>query len=201
MTTLNKILGLLSLVAIIVIIILASSVVKQCKTDHSGSVWVKQKFLDSLQAIASLPPDTVKTEKIIKGEPIYVDKPYPVPVYTDKDSVKHYDDSLKTCDIDATVSLKVKGDLLDIQWKYRPITEQIIQTIKIPEPYPVRYEVPVNKPQSGLFLMTGIGKGFVLPTPIISGQVFYLTKTGRVVGLEAGYFQKSYFKVNFGIKF
>lgn len=175
--------------------------VRKCNTDHSGSVWVKQTFLDSLQLVASLPPDTVVKDTIIKGDPIYIDKPYPVPVYIDKDSIKHYSDSIQSCDIDARVNLRVKGDLLGIEWKYRPITQQITKEIRIPEPYPVRYEVPVPKPQSGFYLVTGIGKGFTIPIPIISGQIFYINKKEKLIGAEVGYFQKSYYKINFGVKF
>jgi len=200
-TTINRIITLFSLIAIIVIVILSSSVIKQCKTDHSGSVWVKQTFLDSLKAIASLPPDTVVTDTIKKGYPVYVERPYPVPVYIDKDSTKYYADSLISCDVDTRIYLKVKGDLIDLKWRYRPITEQINTTITVPEPYPVKYEVKVPTPQSGFFLTTGIGRGFTITAPIISGQIFYLTKKSSIIGLEAGYFQKTYFKLNFGIKF
>jgi len=176
-------------------------VVSRCNRPKEPMITVKVSYLDSLKfaaTIIALPPDTIIIEKIIKGDPIPVDRPVPVPYYLDKDSlIKTYTDSLVNSDISAKVNLKVKGTLEKISWEYNPITKEVIKEIYKPVPYPQPYERPI--PQTGVFGSLGVGKGAGLY--IFSGGVSYLNKKGRIIGIEAGHFQENYIKFNYSIKF
>jgi hypothetical protein len=187
---------------IIILAFLSGLLIRKCKPDHSGLVLVKQSFLDSLAYIASLPPDTVVVDSIIKGDPVYVPKPYPVPVYVNPadTSLKNYADSIKNDSIDVRIDLKVKGRLLDLEWLYTPITKEKIVTIEKKVPFPVEYKVAVPIPQRGLFISLGLGAGIKSHKPVLSGELSYLMRSGGRIGIEAGYFQDPYFKANFGTK-
>jgi hypothetical protein len=167
---------------------------------HKGRVTVDKHYLDSIIWKASIPPDTIIDTLWLKEEPVIVEKPIPIPVYL-IDSTKTYIDSIVNKEIDAEVKLTVKGNLLGISWKYRPKITTVTKEIRIPEPYPVKYEVPISTPQKGTFLMLGIGKGFDNHKPAISAEVFYQTKKALILGLELGHFQTTYFQVKFGKKF
>jgi hypothetical protein len=75
-----------------------------------------------------------------------------------------------------------------------------VTTIKQPVPYPVRYEVPVKVPQTGFFLLLGLGKGFTSDRPAGSAEIFYQGKKEGIIGAEAGYFQGGYVQFKFGTK-
>lgn len=165
-----------------------------------GRVTVDKHYLDSIIWKASLPPDTIIDTLRLKGDIVLIEKPVPFPVYL-TDSTKTYVDSIFNKEIHAKVKLTVKGDLLGITWQYRPIINSVTKEIRIPEPYPVKYEVPIPTPQKGTFLMLGIGKGFGNHKPAMSAEIFYQTKKARILGLELGHFQTSYFQVKFGKKF
>lgn len=169
-----------------------------------GSVVVRQSFIDSLEYIASLPPDTVKGDTVwIKGDPVYYPKPYPVPVYVDPadTSMKKYKETFPDPKVNLWVDLEVKGWVKHFGWHYTPSVAMIPLTIERKVPYPVKYEVRVPVPTRGFFFEGGIGSGFDLKKPAGSMEVFYLTKTAKILGLEAGYFQQPYFQFKFGTKF
>lgn len=175
--------------------------VNRCNRYKEPMVTVRLAYLDSLKLAAyinALPPDTIIIEKFIKGDPIPVDRPVPVPVYIDKDStLKTYQDSIVNNEVSTRVNLKVHGTLEEISWKYQPITKEVIKTIYEPVPYPQPYEKKV--PQTGVYGSLGVGRG--AGSMIFSGQLTYLNKKGKLLGLEAGYFQENYIKLNYGIKF
>lgn len=171
----------------------------RCDRIPEGMVLVKQSFLDSLQLVADMPPDTVKVDSIIQGPTVYVDKPVPVPVYINPGDTlqKIYRDSIRAPGINARVDMKVYGRLTGIRWQYTPITNLVTYTIEKKVPYPVRYEVPVKVPQTGMYLELGLGRGFD-KSFAGSAELFILTKKGALIGGELGYLQQPYFQFKVG---
>lgn len=144
-----------------------------------GNVIVSQTFLDSLEIVAGLPPDTVLKEIII-----YQDKPVDikveVPVPTEEGELNHYSDSLVNDKINIWNDIWVRGTIEKWEHKYNPVIKEITKEIYISKPVPVKYEVEV--PQKGLYITTGIGYGF--KSPLLSGEILYLTKKNKFIGVQ-----------------
>lgn len=191
---------LLALAVVVLALLYGPKACKECPPE--GFVLCREYFIDSLQKVAQMKPDTIRDTIRLKGDPVLVPKPYPVPVYINPadTSLKTYADSIENDYIDAKVTLEVNGRLNKLTWEYVPIRFATITTISKPVSYPVRYEVPVEVPQTGFYALLGLGKGFTTDQPALSGEIFYQGKKGGIVGAEAGYFQGGYFKVKFGTK-
>lgn len=190
--------GACTLAFIILALIFGPRACEKCPPD--GYLLVKESFIDSLQKVAQMKPDTIIDTLFIKGDPVLVPRPSPVPVYIDPSdtSKKTYSDRIFNDYLDATVTMEVKGKLRKISWEYVPIRFATITTISKPVPYPVRYEVPVKVPQTGFFMQLGMGMGLKEKVPAMSAEIFYQMKKG-LIGAEAGYFNGGYVQVKFGV--
>lgn len=203
LSKLKDILFSLCLLAFIVLaLVFGPRACEKCPPD--GYIIVAESFIDSLQKVATMKPDTIRDTITVKGDPVLVPRPYPVPVYINPEdtSKKVYSDRVFNDYLDAKVTMEVNGRLNKINWEYVPIRFATVTTISKPVPYPVRYEVPVKVPQTGFFMQLGLGMGFTEKVPALSGEIFYQMKKG-LIGAEAGYFQGGYVQVKFGapIKF
>lgn len=184
--------------ASVVVLIVVLMFALYCDRQPAGTISVSQSFLDSLTAIANTPATIeYKDTIIIKDTIIYKYREKLVPVYIDTNNVKMYSDSVVNNDIDVKVDLKVNGELLSIDWRYKPITKEVTKEITTIKPYPVRYEVPT--PQSGIYVGAGVGCGS--SDFIISLKTGYLNKSGLMYEIEAGNFKNNYLKVGFGKMF
>jgi len=144
-----------------------------------GNVIVPQSFLDSLELVASLPPDTVLKEVIVyQDKPVYVEVEVSAP--TKEGELNHYSDSLVNDEINIWDELWVRGTIEKWDRRYNPVYKEITKEIHIPKPVPVKYEVEV--PQKGLYIETGIGYGF--DSPLLSGEILYLTKNNKFIGVQ-----------------
>lgn len=201
---LSLILKLLKWIAILVVTVVIAQQLNKCdRGPGEGNVVVSQAFLDSLEYIASLPPDTIKGDPIyIKGDPVTIKgDSVPYPVYIDTNGVKTYQPKLENDSISVWMDLKLRGELIEYDWHYTPIIKEIPVEIIKKEPYGVPYDVEVLIPQRGFYGTLGIGKGFDIGKPAFSGEIFLITKKESLVGFEVGHFQEGYFKVKFGTKF
>lgn len=199
LSKLKDILFSLCLLAFIVLaLVFGPRACEKCPPD--GYIIVAESFIDSLQKVATMKPDTIRDTVRVKGDPVLVPRPYPVPVYIDPSdtSKKVYTERIFNDYLDATVTMEVKGKLRKITWNYVPIRFATVTTITKPVPYPVRYEVPVKVPQTGFFIELGMGMGFTEKVPALSGEIFYQMKKG-LIGAEAGYFNGGYVQVKFGV--
>jgi hypothetical protein len=155
-----------------------------------GNVIISKAVWDSIQKIADLPPkihiDTVK----IKGDVVYVHSPIPKPEPgPDSAKIKIYKDSLVNKDINVWATLKVKGDLIDREWKYTPIKTEVIKEITTYVPKIVNNEVKV--PQRGLYINGSVGGN--ANAFIFGAGADLITKKNT----EFGYFYQRYGSVNF----
>ena len=169
---------------IIAIVLLIAFVIfsRECKRDLSppaGMTLVSDSFIDSLKIIASEAPDTVTETIYIKGDVVYVPGEVPEPIIIDTQT-KFYSDSIVNDSISVWAKILVKGEILKWDWRYRPIILKETITIEKPKPYPVPYEVVVNRTEMyGSVLVGGNQSAFVL-----SGQLDLITRNDNIYGLQ-----------------
>jgi len=169
---------------IIAIVLLIAFVIfsRECKRDLSppaGMTLVSDSFIDSLKIIASEAPDTVTETIYIKGDVVYVPGEVPEPIIIDTQT-KFYSDSIVNDSISVWAKILVKGEILKWDWRYQPIILKETITIEKPKPYPVPYEVVVNRTEMyGSVLVGGNQSAFVL-----SGQLDLITRNDNIYGLQ-----------------
>lgn len=165
-----------------------------------GNVIVSQAFLDSLQAVASQPPDTIKKDTTIYLDRIIYKSKDPVEPRDSipDDDLRLYQDSIKNDSVATGVSFWVKGRLEGpITLWTEPVVKLSSTTITKPLPMPLPYEKPV--PQTGLYGLGGIGGGS--QGVKISTTILYLNNQGKIFGGEIGYYGGTYAEIKYGIKF
>jgi hypothetical protein len=153
---------------------------------------VKKTDWQSMIDLANKPAITHIDTIYIKGATVYVDKPIPIPTIDPRDTSKRtYADTLQKKDIDVIYTFKVRGELLNRKWEYKPIITTIhrIDTIYVPKP--IEIEKIVKIPQRGLFaygIAGGNGQAF-----LFGGGVDFITKKNT----ELGYLYQRYGSMNF----
>ena len=169
---------------IIAIVLLIAFVIfsRECKRDLSppaGMTLVSDSFIDSLEKVALMKPDTLYDTLYLKGDIVYVPGEVPEPIIIDTQT-KFYSDSIVNDSISVWAKILVKGEILKWDWRYRPIILKETITIEKPKPYPVPYEVVVNRTEMyGSVLVGGNQSAFVL-----SGQLDLITRNDNIYGLQ-----------------
>jgi len=145
-----------------------------------GKVVVTKGWLDSLNAIANQPPETLRIET--PSPPDTVEKPIYVPVPAPVDSNRlAYHDSLVTPQFSMHVLDTIQkgtGLIISRKWRWRLFVPEKIETV-ITKPFPMPY--PVEKPvkEWQYFGKVWIGNGLQL-----EGGAIY--KGRWIVGTKAG---------------
>ena len=187
--------------AFLIIGIACLTLVRRAGAIENGYIQISQAFLDSLGVVANIKPDTVVLhDTIYIGDLVTEHHPVPKPVDQVDTTIHSYNDSIVNDQVHAWVNLLVKGEVLDIDWKYQPIYRDIATIVTVTKPYPVSYEKKVILPSTGFYGSVGAGLGG--NKAIISGEVMYLDGKDHIYGGEIGRFQKTnYIKLEYGIKF
>jgi len=151
-----------------------------------GKILIAQQTWDSIQALANKQP-IVKIDTIyLKGEIVYVDKPLPPPQIDLTDTtINIYHDTLLKKDIDVNYTFKVRGELLNRKWTYRPIITTITIDSLIYIPKIVEVEKFITQAKNGLYaygLAGGNGDNF-----LFGGGLDLITKKETMIGYQ---FQK-----------
>ena len=172
---------------------------RECKREEcppGGSVLVSQAFIDSLRSIANKPPIVIIKDSIVyRDTVIYIIKDPPIPIDT-IDKLRIYRDSIYNDSIRVWTEMHINGSLEVFNQWYRPIIHYRTKTIEIPKPYPVPYEVPVNK--SGLYVSSIIGGGSRF---MIGASVDYLNKKDVSYGMQyQRYGNDNIYGIRIGIK-
>jgi len=147
-------------------------------------VIIKTSVWDSVQALANKLPEVRIDTIIIKGDIVYLPaEPLPPPTPEPKDSsINVYADSLVTKDIDVHYNFKVKGTLLDREWRYSPITTVIRIDSIIYVPKLVKVPVPVIQVKNSLF-MYGVAGGNKSAF-LFGGGLDFITKKETMIGYQ-----------------
>jgi len=162
----------------------------------NGKILVNKSFMDSLQKIATTPPDTIIKTSYIKGDVVYVEKKVPVPVAVDT-SINIYLDSLIRKDISVWAEITAKGIITKWDWRYQSTIIKDSVTITIYKPKPVKYEVSISK--SGVYASLGVGgneSAFIL-----SGELDLITSRDKLYGVQYMRFsEQNYYLFRLGTK-
>lgn len=158
-------------------------IVPQSKVD---SLDAYISLADSLELLANLPPDTVKTVQIVYKDSIIYAETTPVPTADSADSsFQVYTDSLHVeGEINAWVTYKVKGYVEGVaKWGYIPIIHEIETTITQQVPYPVIEYVELEVPTyyTGHYLSLAAGGNDKMFT---FGVDYDLVKQKYIYGLQ-----------------
>jgi hypothetical protein len=180
------------LIVLIVIGALYIIFLRECKHTqgvNSDEIVIKRKVWDSIQLIAHKPPvvshDTFYTEAPI----VYVPgKPIPTPVHNN-DSTNSYTDSIVNKEINVGITLKTKGTLVDLFWKYKPIVKVIRIDSTIYVPQIVNNPVPIQK--RGFYVSANMGGN--ANSFLFGGGIDYITKKNT----EFGYIYQRFGGENF----
>lgn len=172
---------------------------RECKREEcppDGSLLVSQSFIDSLRSIANKPPIVIIKDSIVyRDTVIYIIKDPPIPIDT-INKLRIYRDSIYNDSIRVWTEMHINGSLEVFNQWYRPIIHYRTKTIEIPKPYPVPYEVPVNK--SGLYMSSIIGGGSRF---MIGASVDYLNKKDVSYGMQyQRYGNDNIYGIRIGIK-
>lgn len=158
---------------------------RECKKTEpcppDGKVLIDQSIWDSILIIANMPPVTVIDTFYLKGDTVYITSPLPVPVPDPEDStINNYADSLVNDKINVWYDFRLRGTLLDRQWKYIPITTQIVKETTNYVPKIVDNPIPVS--QRGLYLSGLIGGNE--QSFLFGGSLDLITKKDNLYGLQ-----------------
>jgi hypothetical protein len=202
MDLLKKILGngflLLLIVAVFYILYL-----RECKRPApcpaEDEKIVKKSVWNEMIALADKPAITHIDTVYLKGETIIVDNPLPPPTHEKDTTINVYNDTLIRKDINVSYNFKVRGELLNRKWAYKPITTLILRvdTIYVAKPFEV--EKIVLKPVSGIFIYGiagGSNKAF-----LFGGGLDFISKKNTEIGYMYQRFGTDNFhSVKLGIK-
>lgn len=181
--------GILILLIIGVLYIIFLRECKHTPSPATDEITIKKKVWDSIQFLAHKPP-VVRIDTFYKEAPIvYVQgKPVLIPV-VNNDSTKQYKASIINKEINVGVDLKVKGELLDLQWQYKPIVKEIRIDSLIYVPHIVNNPVPIQK--TGIFISVNMGGN--VNSFLFGGGIDFITKKNT----ELGYIYQRYGSQNF----
>jgi len=162
---------------------------KECRrpTETSipdGYVLITQSSLDSMEAVAKMPGDTVYIDTgstIIKIE--YRSRPVPIPI-DDEAEINLYSDSIVNDTVNFWIQAKIKGELLDWSWKFDIPQKVITKIIEIPKPVPVSVKIEVPVIKNGLYPSLGIGGGLHTGKLMIGAGLDLITKKDNLYGLH-----------------
>ena len=182
----SKVIGFIKAIRlpIIAIVLLIAFVIfsRECKRDTSppeGTTIVSNTFIDSLKKVASEAPQIRIDTIYLKGDIIYVPGEVPEPIIINAET-KSYSDSIINDSVSVWAKILVKGEILKWDWRYQPIILKETITIEKPKPYPVPYEVVVNRTEMyGSVLVGGNQSSFIL-----SGQLDLITRNDNIYGLQ-----------------
>lgn len=172
---------------VIAILVVYIVFLQECKRPRGyqipeGKVLVSQSFLDSLEVIANLPPDTIPGDTIrIKGDIVYVPAEVPEPVPIDPET-NFYADSIVNDSIDVRAEITTFGIITKWDWFYRPITFTTETIIEKSVPLPVPYEVPVYK--LGLYASLRVGGGLQTGKFLFGADLDLVTKKRSIYGIQ-----------------
>jgi len=168
--------GLIVLGVVILLIIAALWYADRSRCPGEGNVIVSRAFIDSLRAVAEMPPDTVTIIDTIRHDRIvYVDRPVPVP--EPQGNLNIYRDSLINDEISVWATVAVEGIVREWSWAYRPVEKHVVKHILIPKPYPV-FTTSVE-PSANVSLVFSAGAGVY---PIWGVDALKTTKNGLIYG-------------------
>lgn len=147
------------------------------------SILVNKGFIDSLEQVANIPPDTVTIETItVKRDTIYKNVLVPVSV---KGDTAYYKDSLTEPEFSIYVSDVLFGNrIADRTWSFEKRIAETTKYITITKPLPVPYEV--TKPPK-LFVGVGYGyNGFFVEGGGYYKRYYYGVEVGRGISVKGG---------------
>ena len=160
--------------------------IRECKRPApcppEGYTLVLTKTWDSVLILANMPPVIKIKKEYIKGDTGYADRPLPVPVPDAKDTtISNFTDSLINDKINAWVDFRLRGELLDIRWRYIPITTNITLEKTVYMPKIVDRPVPVTK--NGYYLSGLLGGRANYPI-MFGASLDLVTKRNSIYGLQ-----------------
>jgi hypothetical protein len=184
--------GVLILVIIGVLYIIFLRECKTVKCPPNGFLLVKQSTWDSIKILANKPP-VIKIDTFYQDRPVITPRPQPPlpkPMISKVDTtIRNYSDSLVNKKVKVWIDLKLKGTLLDRNWRYVPVTTEINQTETIFVPKIVDNPVPVS--QRGFYLYGTAGGNAT--AFLFGGGLDYVTKNNT----ELGYMFQRFGTANF----
>ena len=147
-----------------------------------GYVLIPGVTWDSIKKIASLPPDTIRVDSFIFiSDPIYIDRPVPVPQQIAPEE-NLYSDSIRTDSVNIWWTARTKGTLEDFDMWYQMMIREITITVDKPVPYLVNVKVPT--PENGVYVYGSMGGGFHSGKFTAGVGVDLITKRKRLFGLQ-----------------
>jgi len=192
----------------IIIILLLCRYCKELITPR-GMVLVEQatvdslrayvKIADSLEILANLPPDTVFTDTVFYGIPVFAETvPIAQPDPIDSTLITYSDSMVVKDSISAWIEFTVKGHLEGtVKWEYKPIIKEVKTTIYQPVPYPVIENVEIPTPITGHYLSLGVDGNEKM---FIFGVDYDMVKKNNIYGLQYRRFgNDNIYGVKFGI--
>lgn len=145
------------------------------------------KLADSLQVIATQPPDTVYQETVVYKDSVVYVETTPVVIEDDRNlehaDLKTYKDSIYVEDeINAWVKYKVRGYVEgNSEWGYIPIIKEKETIIERKVPYPVIENVEIPKYITGNYLSVAAGGNDKM---FIFGVDYDLVRPSYIYGLQ-----------------
>lgn len=190
----NSGIGIILAIAVLYIIFL-----RECKYKPTeGFSLVADSFIDSLEKVTNMPPDTFVVTKIVKGETVTITHTEFVYITDSTQSgIKIYTDSIVNDSINVWSSIYIDGFLRSWEWKYKPITTIIERNINIYVPKIVEKPVPV--PAKGLYL-SGIAGGN-MDSFVFGAGIDLITKKNNLYGLQYQRFgEENIYSIRIGAK-
>ena len=181
---------------VIVLLIIAALYIiflRECKSPPpcpaKDEVLIRQTTWDSILMVANKPPQ-IRIDTVWKTRPTVTPNPQPdipKPVVIDEgtdigDLIYGYSDTLKNKEIDVWVNYSIRGELVDREWHYNPITTEISVDSIIYKPYPVEVENPVKTPQKGFYVYSTAGGNKT--AFLFGGGLDYITKKQTMLGYQ-----------------
>ena len=175
-------------IIVILLLILGGFIFWEFKRPPSlqqDEIAIKKSTWDSIQVLANKPPVIITDTIFVKADTV-VAAHKPIATIVDKtDSpIKTYNDSLIKNNIKVWTAIRVQGTLLDVHWKYVPITTQVTITKTVYVPKIVNNPVPLIK--RSIYLYGIVGGNATTFIPGIG--VDYVTKKNT----EIGYFYQRF---------
>jgi len=172
-------------IILLIIAVLYIIFLRECKRHDpcpaDNEIIVTRDVCNKIQVLANKPAITHIDTVYIKGEPIYVSKPIPVPIVDPRDTtINIYHDTLLKKDIDVVYTSKIRGILLNRKWSYNPIVTEILRVDSIY--VPKRIDNPVEVPVCGLFaygMAGGNANSF-----LFGGGIDLITKKSTMIGYQ-----------------
>lgn len=169
--------------AFFIMILTALSVIFLMNLDRiafKGSVVISQEYIDSLYAVANMPPDTVKIDTTIYELKEVIKEVEKIVYVKDSAGIRTFRDSIVNNDISVWAEALIKGDLLSFSWRYIPKRQFITYTVEIPRPYLITTTKYDKEKYRSIIAMGNIGR-YDNETPI-GFDLLYKTKGSDYYG-------------------